>query len=253
MNTQSWPRIELERGALCVGDLHLDASSPSSGRPLEEFLAREARAPALVVLGDLFETWVGPAHAELAGARAVLATLARWSQAGRALHLVPGNRDFLLGEDFERACGARVHARGCIARLGAGSTLLIHGDELCTLDLGYQRLKRVLRSAPLLALAPRVPSSLALALARRLRARSVRAIAAKPSSQKEQQTDEVRRLALAAGADTLLCGHAHAYRDQALAGGPRWIVLDAFGGPRDVGEVADGGRWLVRGSAGPAA
>ncbi|MBI5432235.1 MAG: UDP-2,3-diacylglucosamine diphosphatase [Planctomycetes bacterium] len=250
MSASPRPEIEVRVGALCIGDLHLDASDAACAHALRDFLGRHRTAPALVILGDLFEAWVGPAHARLVGAQRVLATLREWTSAGRALHLIPGNRDFLLGADFEAACGARVHPRGALARSSHERALLIHGDELCTLDVGYQRLKRILRSAPMLALAPRLPSPLALAVAKRLRTRSVRAVAAKPSAETAQQPDEVRRQALAAGVETVLCGHAHAFRDEQLPAGPRWVVVDAFGGARDVAVVGEAGRWVVGGSRG---
>jgi UDP-2,3-diacylglucosamine hydrolase len=243
------PEVTFARGALCIGDLHLDAGDAACAETLVRFLERERNAPALVILGDLFEAWVGPAHARLPGARATVEALAHWTRAGRALHVVPGNRDFLLGEAFERASGARLHPSGFVARLLGERTLIVHGDELCTLDVRYQRMKRVLRSTAVTALAPRLPSALALAVARRLRARSVRAVAAKPSAETAQQPGEVERLAREVGADCVLVGHAHVFRDQRLAGGARWIVLDAFGGARDVAEAGADGAWSVRGSA----
>ena len=44
-------------------------------------------------------------------------------------------------------------------------------------------------------------------------------------------------LAVAAEADLVVCGHAHGFRDERVEGGSRWIVLDAFGGPRSVLRV----------------
>jgi hypothetical protein len=38
----------------------------------------------------------------------------------------------------------------------------------------------------------------------------------------------------------VVCGHAHAFRDVALAGGPRWIVLGAFGEPFSVLRAGSG-------------
>ena len=47
----------------------------------------------------------------------------------------------------------------------------------------------------------------------------------------------MRARALAAGAGSLVCGHAHEFRDESLSNGPRWLVLDAFGGAHDLIEV----------------
>jgi UDP-2,3-diacylglucosamine hydrolase len=228
-----WPEVDFAPGTLAIADLHLDAGPHARpARDFEAFLERARSAPRLVILGDLFDAWVGPAHAELAGARRVLDALASLVRAGTALDIVHGNRDFLLEESFERRTGARVHPAGLVGRCAGVRTLLVHGDELCTLDHGYQRLKRALRSAPIRWLAPRLPRPLSLAAARRLRSASVRAVAEKPPESKRQQRDAASELALAARARQLVVGHAHEFRDED-DGGLRWIVLDAFGGARD--------------------
>jgi hypothetical protein len=47
------------------------------------------------------------------------------------------------------------------------------------------------------------------------------------------QSDAARAAAAAAGADVLVVGHAHAFRDERLPGGLRWLVIDGWGGARD--------------------
>lgn len=242
----------LPSGTWVVADLHLD---PAGGADVERFgtwIDRLEGVPALVVLGDLFDVWVGPAQARLAGAARALEALARLTARGTALALVPGNRDFLLGDDFERACGGEVHARGFVGRLpGTGQrVLLLHGDELCTRDRGYQRLKRVLRSAPVRWLAPRLPLAVARRAARGLRGASERAVPRKPDPEKALQPEAVRALAAAERAATLVCGHAHRFRDEVLPDGPRWLVLDAFGGPRDALRVGPAGELVSQASGG---
>ncbi len=238
------PEVELPAGTLLIGDLHLDVS-PRGGRH-ERFAAWAeslSGVPRLVVLGDLFDAWVGPVHARLEPARAVCAALAVLARRGCVLDVLHGNRDFLLEKTFERDSGARVRSDGMLALLPGGArALLVHGDELCTLDRAYQRMKRVLRSPAVAWTAPRLPASAALWVARRLRASSVRAVAGKPPAEKQQQPSAVRELARAHAASLVICGHAHRYRDEALAGGPRWVVVGAFGHGHDLLEItADGG------------
>lgn len=235
------PQLTLEAGTHLIGDLHLDVEVDGAA---ERFLAFAAAcdAPRLVILGDLFEYWVGDAQAATPGGRAVLVALRRLVDAGCPVDVIPGNRDFLLGARFEEASGARVRPRGFVGALpGGGRALVVHGDELCTLDRGYQRLRRVLRAAPLRWAAPRLPLVVSQAIARRLRRASRSALATKPPLEAEQQPDAVRSLAAAAGCDVLVCGHAHRWRDEQLAGGPRWLVLDAFGDGRDLLTVGRGG------------
>ncbi len=226
--------IPLVAGTLCIADLHLDVAEPEGGDAFVRFLSNLDGVPRLVILGDLFDVWVGPAQATLPGAPAVLDALQRLARAGTAVDLVPGNRDFLLDRSFEERTLVRLHAEGFVGVQGHGRILFVHGDTLCTRDHAYQRLRRVLRSKPVGWLAPRVPLSIGTRVARRLRRASVRAVAAKLPDEKSIQREAVVDAARAARASTLVCGHAHAFRDETLEGGLRFLVLDAFGGARDV-------------------
>lgn len=241
----SLPEVALEPGTLCVADLHLDVEDGQALERFLAFLARAAGAPRLIVLGDLFEYWLGAAHQRTPGGTRLVGALAARARAGGAFDVVPGNRDFLLDAGFERAAGARVLHHGFVGLLpGGGRAVFVHGDELATLDLGYQRLRRVLRSRPVRALAPRLPLALSRALARRLRRASARAVAKKPSAEKSLQPAAVEQLLRRHRAATLACGHAHAFRDEALGAG-RWLVLDAFGGERDALAVEPDGALRV--------
>jgi len=242
------PEVELRAGSLAIADLHLDAADETGAQGCARWLGELSGCPRLVLLGDLFDAWVGPAHAALPGARAVTGALAALARRGCAIDLVPGNRDFLLDAVFERAAGVALRPRGAVGRLPSGARLLlVHGDELCTLDRGYRRLKRVVRSAPVRWLAPRLPLALSTRLARRMRRASTRALDAKPVGERSMQEGACRALAAEHAAAAVLCGHAHAARDVELDGGPRWIVLDAFGGARDLLEVLDLGAGDGRG------
>ncbi|QDU67446.1 UDP-2,3-diacylglucosamine diphosphatase [Engelhardtia mirabilis] len=242
------PELELSAGTLLIGDLHLDVELDGAARGFADWLGGLPDPPRLIVLGDLFEYWVGDAQARTPGGRAVLEALRARVGAGCAIDVIPGNRDFLLGPRFEQATGARVRSQGLIGVLPGGSrALIVHGDELCTLDVGYQRLRRVLRSRALTWLAPRLPLAISQGLARRLRRASRTALETKPRAEAQQQPDAVRDLCAETRCGVLICGHAHEWRDEQLDGGPRWLVVDAFGAGRDLLQV--GGQGEIRGSA----
>jgi len=234
----------LPSATVCIADLHLDPAQDERIAGFQRWLSG-LEAERLLILGDLFDVWVGPAQARLAGARDVLAALAELTARGTAVDVVPGNRDFLLGRRFEAQTGARLHPDGFVAELASGERVLfLHGDELCTLDVGYQRMKRVLRSRPIRALALCLPLACARWAAARLRNASKQAVPRKPPEEKAMQPAACRQFAREHAADTVVCGHAHAFRDESLAEGPRWIVLDAWGGTRAALRASATGDWL---------
>lgn len=246
------PEIGLQHGARVIADLHLDLGDPRSPAALLEFLARLEGCPELVVLGDLFDVWVGPAQMNAGEAPRVLDALAALAQRGTKLYVVHGNRDFLLEQRFAGRAGATLLPEGFVAHIPGGARMLcLHGDTLCTKDHGYQRLRAVLRSRPVRALAPRLPYFVSRALARRLRRASVQAIAAKPPDEKSIQREAVEAAAREHRASIVLCGHAHSFRDE-FVGEARWIVLDAFGGEHGVLRLGNGGLEFPSRSALPA-
>jgi UDP-2,3-diacylglucosamine hydrolase len=234
--------ISLPEGSLVLTDLHLFPGQDERASRLCTWLEQAPAFPRLLILGDLFDVWVGPAQARMPGAAAVLAALARRVAAGALIDIVPGNRDFLMDRDFERRSGARLHPAGMLAELPGGRrALFLHGDELCTRDLAYQRMKRVLRSRVTRAVARALPLACARWAAGRLRRATSRSLQAKPPEVKRMQPEAAASQARAQSADFIVCGHAHEYRDQPMDGGARWIVLDAWGGERDMLRIAAGG------------
>ena len=133
--------------ALFVSDLHLTQDRPAANEAFFAFLEeRVPGADALYILGDLFEYWIGdddladPFHAIVAG------FLRRTAQQGTQLLLMQGNRDFLLGEVFCQASGARLLDDPHVADLFGERVLLMHGDTLCTDDAAYQQWRATCRS-----------------------------------------------------------------------------------------------------------
>ncbi len=239
--TTELPVRPLPAGTLLIGDLHLDVELEPEASGIcafEAWLEAARGAPALVILGDLFEYWIGAAQERSAGASRVFDALAGLAADGTSIELLCGNRDFLLSERSAEQAGARLHPEGLVGELpGGGRALILHGDTLCTLDVGYLRLRRLLRSPPVQVLGPRLPAPVGSALARRLRRASSRATAAKPREELALQPEAAARAMRSSNCQYVLCGHAHRFRDEELPGGGRLLVVDAFGGERDTLRV----------------
>lgn len=135
---------------LILADLHLQiprAASKASfaNEAFLRFCAGPARSARRVfLLGDLFESWVGD-DLGLADYQQEVAALKALSESGVQLLYQTGNRDFMLGHAFAAATGARCLPDEWVETLGGVRTLLSHGDQYCTEDVGYQRWRRFSR------------------------------------------------------------------------------------------------------------
>ncbi|MFA7291528.1 MAG: UDP-2,3-diacylglucosamine diphosphatase [Rhodocyclaceae bacterium] len=124
---------------LFVSDLHLSAQTPELNALFLEFLGGRARAAeALYILGDLFEYWVGDDDIEDATNATIATALREFSDSGVELNIMRGNRDFLFGDRFAAATGARLLSDPHVLSLPAWQFVLSHGDFLCTDDIEYQ-------------------------------------------------------------------------------------------------------------------
>jgi UDP-2,3-diacylglucosamine hydrolase len=132
--------------ALFISDLHLTAGDAETTSRFVEFMAGPARAASeLYILGDLFEAWIGDDDDD-PRLDPIVAALRELTDAGVACALMHGNRDFLLGQRFCAATGARLLGDYERIVLFGEPVLLTHGDLLCTDDTRYMTLRSELRS-----------------------------------------------------------------------------------------------------------
>ena len=130
-----------------ISDLHLCDSRPDINRVFFEFLRGPAReAEALYILGDLFEYWAGDDDLADPFNRSVAGALVEYSRTGIPLRFMHGNRDFLLGGEFAKACGITLLDDPHALDLFGTPTVLMHGDTLCTDDIDYQKFRAQVRS-----------------------------------------------------------------------------------------------------------
>ena len=123
-----------------IADVHLSAERPDIEQRFLEFLGGlPGRVAALHILGDLFDYWVGDDGAEQLGYGPVLDALAQLAASGVALHVMHGNRDFLLGEVFYHRTGARREDDPSVLAAHGRRVLLCHGDSLCSDDVTHQQ------------------------------------------------------------------------------------------------------------------
>ncbi|MEL0315543.1 MAG: UDP-2,3-diacylglucosamine diphosphatase, partial [Halieaceae bacterium] len=128
---------------LFVSDLHLSDSTPVIETGFYHLLDGHEDLDRLFILGDFFEYWIGddddtPLH------RRIIDRLASVSSCGTEVFIVRGNRDFMLGSDFAEATGATLLGDTTVIDVAGLPTLILHGDTLCTDDIEYQKLRKVM-------------------------------------------------------------------------------------------------------------
>jgi UDP-2,3-diacylglucosamine hydrolase len=209
-----------------------DAHLSGPGGPAGPLVAQLAALPAagcrrLVVMGDLFEAWVGHRHFETADIAAMVAALRGLRQSGLRIDYVEGNRDFFLAaspyaDAFDEVSDEVAFEDGGVRYLA------VHGDGLVEDDWQYRFWRRLSKSAASRLLAGRIPAS----LARRLVAATERRLSRTNFKHRRRLPEAaIRRYAerrLAEGHDVLLLGHFHVAGTWTLPAGevrllPAWF------------------------------
>ena len=214
----AWQTVDL------ISDLHLQASEPATFEAWRHYMA-STPADAVLILGDLFEVWVGDDAAKtdpfLQSCAQVLRTTAQ------RLHVafMPGNRDFLVGPAFLSDCGLHALSDPCLLLLGEQRILLSHGDALCLDDRAYQVFRQQVRSADWQTEFLAKPLHERMALARAIRSQSE---SQKHSGAVYADADVIMALNWfhAAGAGRLVHGHTHQPADHPLGSGQRHVLSD---------------------------
>jgi UDP-2,3-diacylglucosamine hydrolase len=213
---------------LFIADLHLNSKQPIIFQQgLNFFTHRAMQAQTLYILGDLFETWIGDDDDE-PNYQPILAALQTLVKQGVVVKVMHGNRDFLLGTKFMADTGCQWLPEPSVIDLYGVSTLIMHGDSLCTLDVEYQIFRQQVRNSQW------QQQFLAQPLARRrIQAQQVRAY-----SQAKGDNKEVMDVTISAvltvlkqfGVYQLIHGHTHrpAVHQIILDGkmATRWVVGD---------------------------
>ena len=217
------------RSVALVSDLHLGPQAPRTSAAFLRWLeCLGGRADALLILGDLFEAWVGDDFLEQAPGdehHAVCDAMARLGRAGCFVAVQRGNRDFLLGEAFAGRCEARLLDDPCMLELAGQRIVLSHGDALCIDDQAYLRWREVCRDPQWQAgfLAQPLDARIAQAAAAREQSRRTQAAMAQPG---DADADEAARWLQRDAAAWMIHGHTHRPREHWRGAQLRQVLSD---------------------------
>jgi UDP-2,3-diacylglucosamine hydrolase len=216
-----WQAVDL------ISDLHLQASESGTFEAWRAHM-QNTTADAVLLLGDVFEVWVGDdAVAQDPFLQSCAAVLREASQR-RTVGFMPGNRDFLVGPAFLNDCGVQALLDPTVLVWGTQRTVLSHGDALCLGDEAYQRFRALARTPAWQADFLNKPLTERLAMAQAMRAQSE---AHNQSMQSFADADAAmtREWLQAADSQYLIHGHTHRPADhpvQGLPGARRQVLSD---------------------------
>lgn len=206
-----------------ISDLHLQEAEPATFEAWRRFMATTT-ADAVVVLGDLFEVWVGDDLIGQSAFEDACVAVLRTSAERRPVYFMHGNRDFLAGPACMAATGMQFLHDPTVLEAFGQRWLLSHGDALCLDDTDYMAFRAEVRGQSWQSAFLARPLAQRQAMARQLRDASE---ARKRSGVAYADVDPgaARDWLAAAGAQTLVHGHTHQPGLHALGGGLSRVVL----------------------------
>ena len=210
---------------LFVSDLHLSDDTPDIEAALIALLKQESPFDSLVMLGDIFEAWVGDDDDSPLAERIRLA-LRTLADSGTEILFSRGNRDFMLGEQFASDIGGTLLPDQTVLDVAGHPTLLLHGDTLCTDDVDYQQFRALVHSPEWQAEMMAKSLDERRELARQLRSMSIDAASNKPEDIMDVNQSAVSTAMRDADVSVMVHGHTHRPNRHQCDTGERIVLGD---------------------------
>lgn len=209
----------MSRGNLIfIGDVHLEQGDPHLA-PFLAFLGQAGRTSRRIVLmGDLFNLWIGRRELEQPHQTAVLKKLAELRAGGVVVRYLEGNRDYRIASCYAGRVLDDSTENRILERFGGLRLLAVHGDLANPHDRKYRTWRRFSRSKIVWLVFNLLPRARRLQFARRL---ETRLRCTNPEFKREFPEAVVRAYAtsvLGPKDDALVLGHFHIEKDLASAG-----------------------------------
>jgi UDP-2,3-diacylglucosamine hydrolase len=210
---------------LWIADAHLTEPESEPYRSLRRLLLRYSTSlDCLVLLGDLFQIWIGDNQILTSKHELLLRTLTEMRGQGKAIYYLKGNHDFLLGRMFTDRVQAEVFEEEAVLEWDGYRLLAAHGEHLDKTDHGYRILRTVLRSRWTETLLRRVGDQRALWLGMRVAAAGKATPDEKKIENTQRQHLAYAQRRLQEGFDAVILAHTHRPQWQTFALGSRKCI-----------------------------
>jgi UDP-2,3-diacylglucosamine hydrolase len=193
-----------------ISDLHLTEDRSDITNAFKLFLETHMTddVDALYILGDFFEVWIGDdGHTALTDEVASL--LKSVSDRGIQVFFTHGNRDFLLGKQYAKQAGMTLLPEQQVIDLYGTPTVILHGDEMCTQDVAYQKFRKKSRGWWWPKLMLTMPLSYRRKVAKQARQKSIESQKGKPLDILDVTADAVLEMFAKHNVKHMIHGHTH--------------------------------------------
>ena len=228
---------------LIISDLHLTYVEEDKIDFFANFCKKYAsKADQLFILGDLFNTWIGD-DVSLISYKAIIEILKDLTKTTKVF-VMAGNRDFLLSKQFELESGCEIINEPFELEHNSKKFLLIHGDSLCTDDVSYQKLKRVLRNPLMQFIFLKLSKNLRLKLTGQLRKKSIEAQRYKSAEIMDVNQSATNKLMSEYPGFDLIHGHTHRQKTHKQDSYTRHVLGDWSNSIGNAIKLSDQLDWL---------
>lgn len=210
-----------------IADAHLGGPGGNAGPLIQQLEELPAQGfDRLILMGDLFQAWIGSPRFETPDITAVVAALRGLRLRGLRIDYVEGNRDFFLaGSPYTDAFDQVVPE---VAFEVEGTRYLaVHGDGLNDRDWQYRFWRTLSKSAPVRFAVTHTPQRLAHRMVHSTEQRLSQTNFKYKAKLPEEAIRRYAERRLAEGHDVLLLGHFHEPRVWTVQGG-EVRLLDAW-------------------------
>lgn len=192
-----------------ISDLHLAHDTPEKNQLFYALLKNWCgKVDALYILGDFFDYWLGDDD-DNQFIREIKSALCAFSQI-TPIYFRGGNHDFAVGKRFAQQTGVTLIPDMTTIYTGKHKLLLSHGDTFCTLDIGYQKMKRVFQNPIVMFILRHIPIRLRYKIKEHMEQGSQKSnYIPKPDYVYNVVDETMINYANQYGADTIIHGHTH--------------------------------------------
>lgn len=220
-----------------IADLHLSENRPHLLELFRQFMQEQApEAEKLYILGDLFDFWIGDdEQSDLISE--VQQLIRHLTEQGVPCYFQHGNRDFLIGKKFAKACGLTLLPTYQVIDLYGTPTLLCHGDTLCVDDVKYQKYRKKVHQNWRQWLFLHLPLKVRLKIAEKIRAKSRQDKQLKSTEIMDVNADFVQQMFAQFHVTQMIHGHTHRQKHHEIPPHFHRIVLGDWGETSSLLEV----------------